>query len=137
MDIDDVLRLIEEHKAEVVDLRFMDFLGLWQQPRDEKNVDVWADGLPNPERHIDLICKPDSVLYAKKLISSINKKSQILNSYPKMGKMVPEIMDESIRELQIPPYRIIYIVAKNSRDVEVLSVIHGKRDFNEVFEYNE
>ena len=30
MDVDSVLRIIEEHKAEVVDLRFMDFLGLWQ-----------------------------------------------------------------------------------------------------------
>ena len=30
MDVDEVLRIIEEHKAEVVDLRFMDFLGLWQ-----------------------------------------------------------------------------------------------------------
>ena len=30
MDVEDVLKTIEEHKAEVVDLRFMDFLGLWQ-----------------------------------------------------------------------------------------------------------
>jgi replicative DNA helicase len=32
-------------------------LGLWQQPRDEKDVDVWADGLPAAENKTDLICK--------------------------------------------------------------------------------
>jgi len=76
----------------------------------------------------------DSQLYAKKMVSSINKKTQILNSFPNMGKMVPEIMDEAIRELIIAPYRVIYTVAENTKDVEVLSVIHGKRNFNEAFE---
>jgi replicative DNA helicase len=32
-------------------------LGLWQQPRDEKDLDVWAEGLPDGESQIDLICK--------------------------------------------------------------------------------
>ena len=32
-------------------------LGLWQQPRDEKDVDVWAEGLPDGAAQIDLICK--------------------------------------------------------------------------------
>jgi replicative DNA helicase len=32
-------------------------LGLWQQPRDEKDVDVWAEGLPGEKTQIDLICK--------------------------------------------------------------------------------
>jgi replicative DNA helicase len=32
-------------------------LGLWQKPRDEKDVDVWAEGLPAEKPQIDLICK--------------------------------------------------------------------------------
>jgi replicative DNA helicase len=32
-------------------------LGLWQQPRDESDIDVWAEGLPDGETQIDLICK--------------------------------------------------------------------------------
>jgi len=32
-------------------------LGLWQQPQNEKNTDVWAEGLPDVETQIDLICK--------------------------------------------------------------------------------
>jgi replicative DNA helicase len=32
-------------------------LGLWQQQRDEKDTDVWTDGLPDGESQIDLICK--------------------------------------------------------------------------------
>ncbi len=98
---------------------------------------TWSESskkdLKNIHDHIAL----DSPLYAKKTVSAINKKAQILNSFPRMGKMVPEIMDESIREILIAPYRVIYAVAENNRDVEVLSVIHGKRDFNEAFQYTE
>jgi len=32
-------------------------LGLWQQPRDEKDHDVWASGLPDDDAQIDLICR--------------------------------------------------------------------------------
>ncbi len=32
-------------------------LGLWQQPRAEKDIDVWAEGLPDEKTQIDLICK--------------------------------------------------------------------------------
>ena len=32
-------------------------LGLWQQPRDEKDVDVWAEGLPDEKTQTGLICK--------------------------------------------------------------------------------
>jgi replicative DNA helicase len=32
-------------------------LGLWQHPRDESDIDVWAEGLPDGETQIDLICK--------------------------------------------------------------------------------
>ena len=32
-------------------------LGLWQQPRDEKDLDHWVEGLPDGENQKDLICK--------------------------------------------------------------------------------
>lgn len=96
----------------------------------------WSKSSKNDLKNIHDYIAIDSALYAKKMVSSINKKAQVLNSFPNMGKMVPEIMDESIRELIIDPYRIIYTVNEKHEDVEVLAVIHGKRDFNEAFEYN-
>ena len=32
-------------------------LGLWKQPRDEKDMDIWANGLSEGPGEIDLICK--------------------------------------------------------------------------------
>ena len=32
-------------------------LGLWQHQRDEEDADVWAEGLPDGETQMDLICK--------------------------------------------------------------------------------
>jgi plasmid stabilization system protein ParE len=45
-----------------------------------------------------------------------------------MGRVVPEIMDETIREIISDPYRIIY--STKSSPVTVLTVIHVKRDIN-------
>ena len=43
---------------------------------------------------------------------------------------MPEMNDEKIRELIIYSYRMIYQV--KNKDVEVLTIIHGKRDFNKL-----
>jgi toxin ParE1/3/4 len=93
----------------------------------------WSASSKNDLKNIYDYIAFDSLLYAKKLIISIVKKAQILNKFPEIGKMVPELMDESIREIIITPYRVIYCVSKYSNDVEVLSIIHGKRDFDKAF----
>ena len=46
---------------------------------------------------------------------------------PNMGRIVPEIGDESIRELIYRQYRIIYIVDDGS--AEILTVYHSSRQF--------
>jgi len=44
-----------------------------------------------------------------------------------MGKVVPELGDEAIRELSLYSYRIIYEIREP--DIIVLAVIHKRRDF--------
>ena len=78
----------------------------------------------------------DSATYGRKLVSSIIRKAQVLNSFPAMGRMVPELANESIREMIISQYRIIYTISSKG-DVEILAVIHGKRDFDDAFEFEE
>ena len=48
-----------------------------------------------------------------------------LSDFPNVGSVVPEIGDESIRELIYRQYRIIYVVAEGS--AEVLTVYHSAR----------
>ena len=50
-----------------------------------------------------------------------------LSEFPSVGRVVPEIGDESIRELIYRQYRIIYVVDEGS--VEVLTVYHSARQF--------
>jgi plasmid stabilization system protein ParE len=44
-----------------------------------------------------------------------------------MGRVVPEVGDENVRELFVYSYRLIYQVSDSV--VKVLTVVHNKRDF--------
>jgi len=67
----------------------------------------------------------DSVIYAHKVVQSIFKSIKNLENFPESGRIV-QLNDISIREIIHDPYRIIYRV-KDS--VEVIAIIHAKRDF--------
>jgi hypothetical protein len=58
-------------------------LGLWQQPRDERDINRWAEGLPDGKTQMDLICK---VLKNRKgpanLVWKLNLKPQSLTILP-------------------------------------------------------
>ena len=69
----------------------------------------------------------DSKYYAQKVSLEIVEKSEKLNQFPEVGRIVPEIGDPAIRELLIYSYRLIYEVF--STKVEVLALIHSKRNF--------
>lgn len=81
----------------------------------------------------------DSNFYAQKVSSEIVEKSEKLNSFPEVGRIVPEMEDPNIRELLIYSYRLIYEVFPNK--VEILALVHSKRNFIKDFlnehRYNE
>lgn len=67
----------------------------------------------------------DSPKYARLFIEKIFDRSEILTTHPNSGRIVPEIKDESIRELIFNSYRIIYKLY--SKRIDVLTVHHGSR----------
>lgn len=73
----------------------------------------------------------DSKFYAQKISAEIIEKSEKLTLFPEIGRIVPEIGDPNIRELLIYSYRLIYEVFPDK--VEVLALIHGKRNFMKDF----
>lgn len=80
----------------------------------------------------DYISK-DSVYYAKKQIFYIRLRTKILNTHIRIGKIVPEMELEYIRELFEGNYRIIYMIVSN-KQVDILTIHHtsmdlGKKDF--------
>ena len=74
----------------------------------------------------------DSAKYAIKTLDEIYDKIDLLKEHPKIGKKVPELNDENIRELQYKSYRIIYRLYEDYIRVE--TVFHGARDFNNVYQ---
>jgi toxin ParE1/3/4 len=69
----------------------------------------------------------DSKVYAEKVSLEIVEKTEILDSFPRAGRIVPEMGDANIRELFIYSYRLIYQIF--SGKIEILALIHGKRNF--------
>ena len=71
----------------------------------------------------------DSRYYAKKVVQTIVEKTEELMVFPEIGRIVPEIDDPNIRELFVYSYRLIYEISSDG--IEILAVIHGRRDFFE------
>lgn len=52
-----------------------------------------------------------------------------LADYPGSGRMVPELQREDVRELIVPPYRVMY--RRTADAVEIAAIRHGARHFDE------
>jgi len=77
---------------------------------------------------LDAICKfiardapRYSQIFAQRVFSTIDH----LKDYPLLGRILPEIGNEKIREILLGNYRIIYRNRKNL--VEILTIHHGAR----------
>ncbi len=70
----------------------------------------------------------DSKYYAEKVSQDILERSEKLNEFPEIGRIVPEIGEVNIREVIVYSYRLIYEISSDK--IEVLALIHCKRDFS-------
>ncbi|MCP5197952.1 MAG: type II toxin-antitoxin system RelE/ParE family toxin [Gammaproteobacteria bacterium] len=73
----------------------------------------------------DYIAK-DSPLYAKRVSEELVQKSLTLDQWPRKGRKVPELNDEAVREIPLYSYRLLYEI--KASHIEVLAVIHKRRD---------
>jgi addiction module RelE/StbE family toxin len=67
----------------------------------------------------------DSTIYAESTVERIFQAPERLMQFPKLGRVVPEKKDESIREVFVFQYRIIYEILAS--EIHILTVVHGKR----------
>ncbi len=67
----------------------------------------------------------DSTVYAESTVERIFQAPERLIQFPKLGRIVPEKNDDSIRELFVFQYRIIYEILAS--EIHILTVVHGKR----------
>ncbi|MCF8371486.1 MAG: type II toxin-antitoxin system RelE/ParE family toxin [Bacteroidales bacterium] len=87
----------------------------------------WLKSARDDLRQIYDFISQDSQRYATYQIQIIKKRTELLKSHPRIGRIVPEINNANIRELVEGNCRIIYRIVSGSR-IDVLMVHHGARD---------
>jgi plasmid stabilization system protein ParE len=83
---------------------------------------------PEPTENLELIAEyiaRDSKFYARAVSAEILSVSRNILEFLLIGRVVPEIGDENIREWFIYGYRLVYHIEPER--ILVVAVIHGKR----------
>lgn len=68
----------------------------------------------------------DSPSSAERVLRDIVESTKRLMRVPQSGRRLPGWLQEHLREVISPPYRVVYAV--ENRVVVILAVLHGKRD---------
>jgi len=88
----------------------------------------WSVPARNDLKQIHDYIAKDSKYYAQNVIQEIVAKTETLTEFPEIGRAVPEISDQNIRELIVYSYRLIYEIS--AAGIEIIAILHGRRDFN-------
>ena len=87
---------------------------------------IWSEPAKADIRSIHDFIAHGSRHYARKVVQDIVAKADNLDELPRMGRVVPELGNEAIRELSLYSYRILYEI--RAQNVFVLTVIHKRRN---------
>jgi toxin ParE1/3/4 len=91
-------------------------------------VDLEVKWSPEASEDLESIAEyiaRDSEYYARAVVTEILSVSRSLPEFPQVGRVVPEIGDEHIRERFIYSYRLVYRI--EPKRILIVAVIHGKR----------
>jgi toxin ParE1/3/4 len=87
---------------------------------------IWIQQAIDDLNQIAEYIAKDSPKYADLTVDKIFDKTQILKEFPQIGRIVPEIGKDNIRELIEGNYRILYEII-NDEHIEILTVHHSAR----------
>jgi len=85
----------------------------------------WTPQAADDLEAVFLFIARDSPQLAATFADRILLATDRLASYPQLGRIVPELGAENIREIIVGSYRIIYRL--RAEDVQILTVHHGAR----------
>ena len=88
---------------------------------------IWLDeAIDDLRRAVSHIAK-DNPMAARRTGERIFKQVKVLVQFPRFGRVFPKLGREDVREIPVPPYRVIYHVHDPDRTVNILTVWHGAR----------
>jgi plasmid stabilization system protein ParE len=89
----------------------------------------WSDQAKADLKAIHDYITRDSTHYAKQVTRELVDKADTLPELPRLGRVVPELGDENVREIPAYSYRILYEI-KAGDEIVVLAIIHKRRDLS-------
>ncbi|MBI4583860.1 MAG: type II toxin-antitoxin system RelE/ParE family toxin [Planctomycetes bacterium] len=86
---------------------------------------IWSpQSLADLEQIAEYIARA-SPFYASSFVEKIIESVEILATFPRLGRKVPESEDPNVREIFYKKYRIIYQHSINR--IEILTIFHSSR----------
>jgi plasmid stabilization system protein ParE len=86
---------------------------------------VWSpEAIEDIESISDYIAR-DSEFYARAVVTKILDVARSVKDFPFIGRVVPELGQEEIRERFVYGYRLIYKIEEQK--ILIVAAIHGKR----------
>ncbi|MCX5847422.1 MAG: type II toxin-antitoxin system RelE/ParE family toxin [Deltaproteobacteria bacterium] len=89
---------------------------------------IWTNPAKADLKSIHDFIASNSKYYAKKVTRDIVEKTDTLNKFPMIGRIVPETDNEKIREIFAYSYRIIYEIKPDC--ICILGIVHGKQELS-------
>jgi addiction module RelE/StbE family toxin len=88
---------------------------------------IWTDQAINDLGDIGDYIAENSEKYAKLTVKKLFERTDILKTFPKAGRVVPEKNEDNLRELIEGNYRIIYEIV-STEQINILTLHHNARD---------
>lgn len=85
----------------------------------------WTEAALADLQAIEAFIGRASPKYAHGMVRRIFSATETLSSQPRLGPVVPEYEEETVREIFEHPYRIIYRIT--DRQIDVLAIVHAAR----------
>ncbi|MET0064079.1 MAG: type II toxin-antitoxin system RelE/ParE family toxin [Candidatus Thiodiazotropha endolucinida] len=86
---------------------------------------IWYDAALEGIDEIAENIYQDSSHYTQRVVEALIAATDLLPGQPHLGRVVPELRQQNIRERFVYSYRLIYEI--HSAELHILAVIHGKR----------
>ena len=88
---------------------------------------IWSPSARADLRDIVTFIAEGNSVAAERFGTTLIEASRALGRFQRKGRQVPEFGLEDIRELIVPPYRMIYRLQESKSTLEIIRLWHGAR----------
>jgi plasmid stabilization system protein ParE len=92
----------------------------------------WNDEAIKGLKGIEFYLELESHEIARKIMDKIERKVNLLTTFPELGRIKPGKNDPKFRELVIGGYLVSYEIM-SADEVEILSIRHSSRQYRHIF----